>query len=1137
MTDQLITKGKGLLDEQLQAYGLGGLLGKGSKGNDSDSGSFGALGDGMNRYQLAVDGLSASLSVLSVKGYEHLSEPWQYVIQFTAQHGLTMEQVLSEKAIFSLAPGGVSSLSGAAGQLSNQLMSAFNVFGGMFGDKVGSAMNTPVGGFSINSVSQLASRGINIANQASAAVGKAGSAISSLGNMASSVGGMAGKASGLLGNATGALGKVSSGMASLSSLGGMADGASGESRILYGVVTAFSQLSNSNDEARYEITLSPRLALLENSQGCAIYQNQTVVQVVEAVLRKHEFTGVDFIFDLTDSYPTKEYITQWQESDLAFIRRLLADAGIWFRFETQVKHSCDVVMFGDTEQQYQDGPTVNYRQPTGNDDGGIESVWDMAVTRKTVPQSVLTQDYNYRNAQSGMKVEVNSAQKDKTTRGQQYLYGEHYRDKGEAISNSNAQDDLLGQFSNMLPGGLGDIPGVSDLKGVAGSVKGAMGGVAGGIGGAASGMGGLPSPTGIMGSSAGSAMGSVSGMASSVGSAVSGAASSVGSAVTGAASSVGSAVSGAAQGAMGQAKGMMDGVSGSLGGIADKGKDLLGNLTGDSESGEGTEDSSEEPNSVGQGAWYGRLRHQRHMTEQVTIRGKTTLSHLAPGQILTVSGSPISDAGQGMLIVSVESTGDRQNAYHISFTAIPYDVLRPYRPELLPWPTIGGTVPARVTSPDNDTYGYLDTQGRYRVKMDFDLNDTWRKGEESLWMRFAKPYSGETYGMHFPLIDGTEVAVAFTEGNPDRPYIAHGMHDSRHPDLVTAANHKRNVIRTPANNKLRMDDERGKEHIKVSTEYGKTQLNIGHLVDGERKQRGEGFELRTDEWGAIRAAKGIQISTESQEQAQGLQRDMSGIIKQLEEALSVARGLAGAAEVADAVTSELDKQETLQTTIDDLSASGLALYGAEGIAHLTPKSQQISAGENVIVTSGQDVAVSAFKKFTLAAGNMLSLFAQKLGIKLIAASGRVQIQAQDDEIELTSMKNMFITSVEGKIVIHARKELLLMSGGAGVRIRDGVVEIIAPNQIVHKSPVLNHQGGSSVDDVMPSFNKGEFVRKFRLHVADNPDQIIANRRFRLHRSDGSIEEGISDANGESPLLEMDELEQVRIEILEVVRNG
>ncbi|WP_159564220.1 type VI secretion system tip protein VgrG [Budvicia diplopodorum] len=1001
MTDQLITKGKGLLDEQLQAYGLGGLLGKGSNGSDSQTGS---LSDGMNRYQLAVDGLSASLSVLSVTGYEHLSEPWQYVIQFTAQHGLTMEQVLSEKAIFSLAPGGVSALSGAAGQLSNQLMSAFNAFGGMFGDKVGSVMNAPVGGFSINSVSQLASRGINVAGQASSAVGK-------LGNMASSVGGIAGKASGLLGG-------VSSGMASLASLGG--DGS--ESRILYGIVTAFSQLSNSNDEARYEVTLSPRLALLDNTQGCAIYQNQTVPQVVEAVLRKHEFTGVDFAFDLTDTYPSKEYITQWQESDLAFIRRLLADAGIWFRFETQVKHSCDVVLFGDTEQQYQNGPTANYHQPSGNNDGGIESVWDMAITRKTVPQSVLTQDYNYRNAQAGMKVEVNGAQKDKTTRGQQYLYGEHYRDKGEAISNGNAQDQMSGQFSNLLPGGLGDIPGVSDLSGAAGSVKGAVGGSA------ASGLGGLPSPTGIMGSNAGSSMGGVSGMAGSVGSAVSGAA-----------SSVGFAVSGAAQGVMGQAKG----VSGSLGGLVDKGSDA----------------GSDEPNSVGQGSWYGRLRHQRHLTEQVTIRGKTTLSHLVPGHILTVSGSPIGEAGQGMLIVSIESAGDRQNAYHIHFTAIPYDALRPYRPALLPWPTIGGTVPARVTSPDNDTYGYLDTQGRYRVKMDFDLNDKWRKGEESLWMRFAKPYSGETYGMHFPLIDGTEVAVAFSEGNPDRPYIAHGMHDSRHPDLVTAANHKRNVIRTPANNKLRMDDERGKEHIKVSTEYGKTQLNIGHLVDGERKQRGEGFELRTDEWGAIRAAKGVLLSSYSRDKAQGNQLDIDETIAHLENALGLARSFARQLETAGIQPMDVDAQERFLTqSIKELKQPAVIATSPAGISLSSSENIQHSTNADYVVAAQKNMTFSVLNNFIAAAKKSITLFASGLGIKLVSAKGNVSIEAHQDAIDVIANKNVNITSIGEEIIISSNKKITLNCNGSYITLDGSKIEIGTLGDVIIKSASFSIEG-------------------------------------------------------------------------------
>ncbi|VTM35872.1 type IV secretion protein Rhs [Klebsiella pneumoniae] len=96
------------------------------------------------------------------------------------------------------------------------------------------------------------------------------------------------------------------------------------------------------------------------------------------------------------------------------------------------------------------------------------------------------------------------------------------------------------------------------------------------------------------------------------------------------------------------------------------------------------------------------------------------------------------------------------------------------------------------------------------------------------------------------------------------------LHDSAHGDHVTIRNDKRNVLRTPANNKIRLDDERGKEHIKVSTEYGgKSQLNLGHLVDSDRQPRGEGFELRTDSWGAIRHRKGMFISADGQVQAQG----------------------------------------------------------------------------------------------------------------------------------------------------------------------------------------------------------------------------------------------------------------------------
>jgi uncharacterized protein involved in type VI secretion and phage assembly len=52
-------------------------------------------------------------------------------------------------------------------------------------------------------------------------------------------------------------------------------------RTLYGVITGFKQLSTSRDETRYEVRLEPRLALLARSHQNAIYQNQSVPQIVE----------------------------------------------------------------------------------------------------------------------------------------------------------------------------------------------------------------------------------------------------------------------------------------------------------------------------------------------------------------------------------------------------------------------------------------------------------------------------------------------------------------------------------------------------------------------------------------------------------------------------------------------------------------------------------------------------------------------------------------------------------------------------------------------------------------------------------------------------------------------------------------
>ncbi|MCG8167116.1 type VI secretion system tip protein VgrG, partial [Brenneria goodwinii] len=476
------------------------------------------------------------------------------------------------------------------------------------------------------------------------------------------------------------------------------------------------------------------------------------------------------------------------------------------------------------------------------------------------------------------------------------------------------------------------------------------------------------------------------------------------------------------------------------------------------------------------GDFYARLRHERLLNNQHQLSGKSNASTLAPGQMLEIAGSVPAIFAKGIVITTISAGARRDSSYTLKFTGIPYSETVGFRPKPEARPRIAGTLPARVTSiTAGDTYAHLDKMGRYRVKFDFDL-DNWKTGYESLWVRLAKPYSGDTYGMHLPLLAGTEVAIAFEEGNPDRPYIACALHDSRHPDHVTQANNKRNVIRTPANNKLRMEDERGKEHIKLSTEYGgKSQLNLGHLVDGSREQRGEGFELRTDQWGAIRAGKGIFISAERRERAGSEQLDMQEAIAQLEQALHLAESLRAAAETAQAELADVERQKTLLTeSLEELKQAALLLSAPAGIAQITPKSVQLSAGENLTATSGENTDFSALKRFTVAAGERISLYAQKAGMKLFASRGKVELQAQGDEMALDALKDVQIRSSEGRIIISAKKEIILSSGGGYLRIGNGEVESGAPDKIIQRAAVWQKFNGQSASQVFNQYQQGDY---------------------------------------------------------------
>ncbi|MFL6609019.1 MAG: type VI secretion system Vgr family protein [Pseudomonas sp.] len=748
-------------------------------------------------------------------------------------------------------------------------------------------------------------------------------------------------------------------------------------RSFHGVISGFKRLSGSNDEARYEITLQPRFARLGRGKQFRIYQQQSVPEIVEHILRtRHDFRGEEFYFNLVRQYPRREQVMQYDESDLAFVDRLLAEVGIWYRVTSDDRLNIDVVEFHDDQRHYQRGVTLPCRPPSGLSADGQDAVWNLQTAHRMVEKTINFRAYHHREAHAFLDGEVDHTRGAKGTYGEAYHYGEPYTVLGERYA---LDEDLQSES----------------------------------------------------------------------------------------------------------------------------------------------------------GFFYARLRHELYLNDQTRLSGTTSSAILAPAQRLDITGGAPKAFEPGAVIVSLRTEAARDRSFVAHFQAIPYSETVCFRPALLPKPRMSGTIPARVSHPVvNPPYADLDFEGRYKVRFLFD-RDTWQPGRESAWLRLARPYGGDTHGLHFPLQAGTEVAIAFEQGDPDRPYIAHALHDDRHPDPVTARNERRNVLRTPTNNKLRLDDTRGQEHIKLSTEHsGKSQLNLGHLVDAKRQKRGEGFELRTDGWGAIRGGRGVFISADEQVKAKGEQLDMTAAIEQLESALSLARSLAEAARSAQATPSDIDSQQRLNQALNGLKQPGVLLHAPSGIGMVSPEAVCLASGaESVGIIAAHNADIGAGHNITATAQGGISVVAKEAGLQLKAAEGKVELHAQGNDLHALAKTNVKIESVQGRVEINAPQELVLNCGGAYIRLKNGDIELGAPGNIYLKATHVEKTQGASLNTPASPLPAG-YAAGYTLK--DDAQAAMPFARYRVTTQQGDVFNGVTDRDGRTMSVNTLVPGDLRVELPEAV---
>lgn len=232
-------------------------------------------------------------------------------------------------------------------------------------------------------------------------------------------------------------------------------------------------------------------------------------------------------------------------------------------------------------------------------------------------------------------------------------------------------------------------------------------------------------------------------------------------------------------------------------------------------------------------------------------------------------------------------------------------------------------------------------------------------------------------------------------------------------------------------------------------------------------------------------------------------------------------------DTADATA--IQSQKMLTDALTELAQPGMVLNAPQGVSISSPEGVRVSSGSaSVGIVAQNNVDISVMKRFTVAAGEAISMLARQAGMKLFAAKGKVEIQAQDDALEAIAKKDITVTSAEGKIKITAATELVVNCGGAYIKLSNGNIELGCPGNILLKCANVQKMGAASLNTPAPEFPKG-YGGIYSL--TDEEGKIIAHTEYKVTTADGQVFHGISDDNGKTLPIYTSMPGKLKIEIL------
>jgi len=487
---------------------------------------------------------------------------------------------------------------------------------------------------------------------------------------------------------------------------------------------------------------------------------------------------------------------------------------------------------------------------------------------------------------------------------------------------------------------------------------------------------------------------------------------------------------------------------------------------------------------------------------------------------------------------------------------------------------------------------HTDKMGRVKVRFHWQSLETpqRRASDHSCWLRVMQRLSGPGMGHQFIPRIGQEVLVAFLNNDIDRPVVIASLYNGQGESGIAptpggeaaetsldalsqstdhAPSSQGNLIgsgaggHSPAwhgaasaastsgaagqanaaalsgikskefggsgHNQLVWDDTPEQLRTQLHTTQAQTWLQMGHLLHQSDNHRGSfrglGFELRSDAWGGLRAARGVMLSTFSLRGGQGQTAEPAGDnaagialarqMQQLAETFNQAATTHQTVGLATAAGSRAAKQSTLDDTLapaaaltkslmgtvsatslsnaladaaDKATATGadklphmadpnIALVGKAGIGLTAGQDWHLSSQDTTQIASGQDshwavggqVRVQTAQGIGVLAGAIQpGAEAAGKGITLIAAQGPIDLQAQAGPAQIAAKQTLELKTASGVVNIAAAKKVVLsVGGGASITIEGGSFTAQCPGKITVKAATKSMVGGETQDLALP----------------------------------------------------------------------